>query len=628
MKTQTLFRSLFDRGFADFLRVYRVLPLWLQRSTLRIFACVALQALLEVGSILAISFLAVSIVSPERLLAVPAVETLFRFLPLPDAARADPRVFSVLAAAFTVAVIGAKNGMTAYVSLATARLGERISLFAGETIFRNFLYSPYILHLSGDSQLMFQAISWRGDLGRMIILLMSFYTYMAISAAMALLLLFFTPVAVLLIITALGAIAAAVYRTLKGSIDRAGASSAQWSASENRTTMNAMSGIRETLIYRQQEVFFQRFRQSCRDGMEDRAFLSLAPPVPTWILETAGFLMILAIQGIMYALLDASATRVTAVLTIVMLISWRVLPLLNRSLGALVSVRGARHTALNCLTRVEDALDNPFPPPPEPDPDFAFRGNIALRGVSFRYPKAEEDCLKDITFAIPYGARVGIVGQSGSGKSTAAAILSGLVEPDRGLMLIDGRTLSPAQIVAYRQSVGYVPQNPYILAGTVAENVAFSQWGKPWDEEKVLAACRLAELDVAFRRGIDFPLGQGGAGLSGGQAQRLSIARALYADPSILILDEATSALDSGVEKAVMDTILALPQNITTITIAHRLTTVERCDSLIWLEEGRVLMLGPPAEVLPKYQDFLEQRARERGMAAAGEQREKALAPP
>jgi ABC-type multidrug transport system fused ATPase/permease subunit len=344
--------------------------------------------------------------------------------------------------------------------------------------------------------------------------------------------------------------------------------------------------------------------------------LAVAPTIPVWTLETVGFTAIPLTIWIMYVLQGASMARITGVLTMIMLVSWRVLPILNRALSALVAVRSRRHSALDCLARVEEALAAPAPAPPEADPFFALREGRRLARVSFRYPDSEQDCLSGIDCYIPRGSRLGVIGQSGAGKSTLALILSGLARPSGGAMLVDGEALSPRALAAYCLRLGYVPQNPYLMPGTLAENVAFSQWGKPWDEEKVRLACRMAELDVAEKRGLDMAIGENGAGLSGGQAQRLAIARALYVDPAILILDEATSALDSGVEKAIMETIFALPQSITTIIIAHRLSSVERCDSLLWLEEGRLVASGPPGALLPRYREHLEKNRPAAGLAS------------
>ena len=178
--------------------------------------------------------------------------------------------------------------------------------------------------------------------------------------------------------------------------------------------------------------------------------------------------------------------------------------------------------------------------------------------------------------------------------------------PENGLFLVDGEAVTGARLTAYCARVGYVPQTPYIMSGTIAENVAFSQWGKPYDEEKVRRACRMAALDVVKKdpRGIDYPIGEHGAGLSGGQAQRVSIARALYAEPEILILDESTSALDQGTEAAIMETIRRL-KGMTVIIIAHRLTTVEHCDDIVWIQDGKVVKTGPPATVLDEYRRTL-----------------------
>ncbi|MDR0826882.1 MAG: ATP-binding cassette domain-containing protein, partial [Desulfovibrio sp.] len=294
-----------------------------------------------------------------------------------------------------------------------------------------------------------------------------------------------------------------------------------------------------------------------------------------------------------------------------MLVSWRVLPLLSRSLSCLVTIRSMRYAAISCLERVEDVLCVPVDAPVEPDPDFTLQKDIAFQDVSFRYPTAADDCLHDLCFSIERGACVGIIGQSGAGKSSIAAILSGLVQPASGDFLVDGRALTPAELAAYSLQVGYVPQTSYIMPGTLAENVAFSQWGKPWDEERVRLACRLAALDIVDSHplGVGLPIGDQGAGLSGGQAQRLSIARALYAEPQLLLLDEATSSLDSAIEAAIMNTIYALPKTLTTVIIAHRLSTVERCDKLLWIDGGKIMAGGAPEVILPRYREYLDASA-------------------
>jgi ABC-type multidrug transport system fused ATPase/permease subunit len=176
-------------------------------------------------------------------------------------------------------------------------------------------------------------------------------------------------------------------------------------------------------------------------------------------------------------------------------------------------------------------------------------------------------------------------------------------------MLTDGLQLTPAALSAYRQRIGYVPQSAFIMAGTLAQNIAFSEWGKTIDREKVLATAELAALDFIRDnpQGIDMPL-SAGSQLSGGQMQRVSIARALYVAPQVLILDESTSALDLATERAVLQTVEGLSSNLIVFVIAHRLSTVERCDEIWWLEEGRLRQRGPVAEVLPEYAAYLANR--------------------
>ncbi len=198
---------------------------------------------------------------------------------------------------------------------------------------------------------------------------------------------------------------------------------------------------------------------------------------------------------------------------------------------------------------------------------------------------------------------MGLVGRSGAGKSTFINILSGLLEPTSGRLLVNGRPMNAAQLTAYRRQIGYVPQNPYLLAGTVAQNVAFSDWGKEIDDEKVRRSCREAAIDFLGPEcdQTDRMVSKGGNGLSGGQLQRVSIARALYTEPEVLVFDEATSALDQASEAIVQETVQANKGQRICVIAAHRLSTLEVCDMVIWLEEGRVRRMGPPAALLEDY---------------------------
>jgi ABC-type multidrug transport system fused ATPase/permease subunit len=598
-------RQFFRNFLGDFCSIYTVLPSRLKRKSLAVLGAICVQGMLEVAAIVSISLMAVCITGPERLKQISVVVRIFELFPALGALGSEPRSFALLVSLGAVGVVAAKNAMFAIVTNKSAKLGEEISLFAGQTIFRKYLYSPYITHLSGESGTMFQAMSWRGELATLVTQFLLVYTYTGISIALIITLLWATPSMILLVLLLIGITSGGVYKSLKKGLDRAGFDVAESGRTEVQATMNAMNGIREALIYRQQQVFFDKFNDASMSGVKSRIFLRLAPSVPTWVLETAGFLAIPVTLWIMVTYQDASMTRIATVLMIIMLVAWRMLPLLNRALGAFVIVRSIRHAALQCLSFVEDALASPVAELPAPDPCFALRRSIAFDAVSFRYPNAQEDCLHDLSFTIPCGAKIGFIGRSGAGKSSIASILTGLVLPVRGEMLIDGKALTQAERAAYSRHIGYVPQTPYIMAGSLAENVAFSQWGKPWDEEKVIRACKMAEVDLIGEHGLEYQIGQGGAGLSGGQSQRLSIARALYADPSVLILDEATSALDSGVESAIINTIFNLPQNMTIIIIAHRLTTVERCDILFWIDNGMLVASGPPCSILAKYEGFL-----------------------
>ena len=238
---------------------------------------------------------------------------------------------------------------------------------------------------------------------------------------------------------------------------------------------------------------------------------------------------------------------------------------------------------------------------------------ISLESVYYAYPGSEPDVIRDVCLEIPRNTSVALFGKSGAGKTTVADIIAGLLEPREGAMKIDGRILDPERLAGWQMNVGYVPQYVYLLDDTVRHNIAFGVEEERIDDTAVLRAARTANIHEFILRdldkGYDTNLGERGIAISGGQRQRIGIARALYSDPEVLIFDEATSALDQPTELAIMEAIQELARKKTLIVIAHRLSTIQVCDTICFLEEGKITDRGSFAELMnscPSFRAFLE----------------------
>ena len=250
-------------------------------------------------------------------------------------------------------------------------------------------------------------------------------------------------------------------------------------------------------------------------------------------------------------------------------------------------------------------LQQPLPPVLEVSTKLVLNSDVYLREVCFSYGQGHEGVLNDLSLQISRGQRVGFIGSTGSGKSTTVDLLMGLLSPTQGQILVDGLDLHdpghPARLLAWRAAIAHVPQSIYLADSSIAENIAFGVPKEQIDFARVRLAAQQAQIASfieASPNGYDSFVGERGIRLSGGQRQRLGIARALYKQAQVLILDEATSALDNDTEQAVMDAINQLDRNLTVVMIAHRLSTVAKCDRVIRLDHGRVVADGPPSEVL------------------------------
>lgn len=235
-----------------------------------------------------------------------------------------------------------------------------------------------------------------------------------------------------------------------------------------------------------------------------------------------------------------------------------------------------------------------------------FNSEIELREVWYRYPGSEEWAVRGVSLFVKKGTSVAFMGPSGAGKSTLIELILGLIDPDRGHILIDGRALTDVR-AGWQKRIGYVPQAIYLLDDTVRRNIAFALDKDEIDDDKVAAALRIARLEKmvnALPDKLDSLIGERGVRLSGGERQRLGIARAMYHDPDVLVLDEATSALDGETEQAIAETLGELSRAKTIFIVAHRVTTVKACDTVFFINRGQLVDASNYNALAERNQEF------------------------
>jgi ATP-binding cassette subfamily B protein/ATP-binding cassette subfamily C protein len=302
--------------------------------------------------------------------------------------------------------------------------------------------------------------------------------------------------------------------------------------------------------------------------------------MPKSILESLGFSLLIGVVIFVLSRYN-DASMVIPVISMYALALYRILPAMNRLLGNVNNIAFLQRS----LDLVDEAVH--LPVENEGNEPVTFNETISLRDISFLYASGGE-VINNLSLKINKGEKVAVTGESGSGKSTLIDIIIGIHKPSSREIFIDGKLLSGENIRSWRGKIGYIPQSIYLFDGTVGENVAY---GSKIIEEKVIAALKKANIwdFLSAKDGIHTKVGQGGIQLSGGQQQRIGIARALYDNPEVLVLDEATSALDNETEEKIMDEIYSASENKTLIVIAHRLSTVERCQRKIRLDGGKIL---------------------------------------
>lgn len=285
---------------------------------------------------------------------------------------------------------------------------------------------------------------------------------------------------------------------------------------------------------------------------------------------------------------------------------FRLMPSFNRIILYSNTIRFSAPALVQVVSHREDLRMHRPPAPRSESQPIQFVSELVLDGITFRYEDAASAAVEKVSFAVARGKSVGLVGPSGSGKTTLANIVLGLLEPREGRLRVDGRDAF-ADLPAWQRQIGFIPQDCLLLDDSLRRNIALGIDDVEIDDAAVWTALRLARLDGFVRglpEGLATVVGEKGSRLSGGQRQRVGIARALYRWPEVLVMDEATSALDNETEREIADALAELHGKLTMVIIAHRLSTVRHCDTLVFMKDGRIADTGGFEELYRRNADF------------------------
>ncbi|ADQ13537.1 ABC transporter ATP-binding protein [Halanaerobium hydrogeniformans] len=393
-----------------------------------------------------------------------------------------------------------------------------------------------------------------------------------------------------------------IYFFTKKKMKTAGAERLEANKYRYKTANEAFNGVKQIKVRSKEEEFINRFAVHSSEHADLRAWYDIIRRLPRYILEAVAFGGIVLL--VLYLIISGQeASQVVPIVSLFAFAGYRLMPALQKIFAGVSSL--TFNSAV--LDRIhEDIFETgQFASkawPKEIPEALDFKDTIKAENLSFKYPGDNKPVLNNVSFEIEHHTEIGLAGATGAGKSTLVNIILGLLKFQSGKMTVDGVKLTEDNMRNWQQNIGYVPQDIYLCDDTISSNIAFGVPEDQIDMKAVKKATKIANIDQFIEdelpKGYDTIVGERGVRVSGGQRQRLGLARALYHDPEVLVLDEATSSLDNRTQKSVMEAINNIAEVKTMVMIAHRLSTVKDCDRIYLLEDGEIIDSGTYDELV------------------------------
>lgn len=570
-----------------------------RRRALQVFALMLLMAFVEtLGVVSIVPFVAV-LATPEILERNAVFQEIFQLFGF-----SDPQSFLILLGSTTLIIFLLALALKAATTYAMVRFAAMRAHSLSYRLLSVYLGRPYSFFLGRNSADLVKSVLSETSGVATGVLLPSLRLLAGSVVAIALLglLLAVEPLLSLFAAAILGGSFGAVYIFTRRLLKRIGGE--RLIANQQRFVLanEALNGIKELQLLGHVDSYLQRFWKPSARFATYQATGALIRDLPQFGIQGIAF------GGALGTLLyltsqKGSFEEAVPLVTLYAFAGYRLMPAFQLIFSNLAKIRFAV-PALEAIyedlvfqeSRVDDKRRAAEMEGNRP------RGTIRLENVSFSYPNVEKTAVNDLSLSIPQGSSAAFVGSTGAGKSTVVDLILGLLHADSGSISVGGKPLSASNLKGWQKTIGYVPQSTYLADDTIAANIAFGVPGKEIDLAAVRKAAKAAQIDEFVTQdlpqGYQTVVGERGIRLSGGQRQRIAIARALYHDPEVVVFDEATSALDNVTEAVVMKAIEALRGTKTVIIIAHRISTVEHCDCIFVMREGRLCESGRYLDLL------------------------------
>lgn len=570
--------------FAGLKKLYRHLPARRHWQVAGLMAFMLVGAIAELATLGAVLPFLALMADPSAIARFPVVVTVFGHLGMDTGANTMLYVTVLFGIAATVAAL-----VRIALNWFSYRLTYAIGVDLGVEVYRRTLHQPYSFHVSRNTSEIISGLVKVQSVTTNVINPV-FHCVVSAILAGAILLALLAIDAVVAVATGviLGILYVGVTLATRSRLLRNGKTIAANETRRVQVVQEGLGGIRDVLLDNAQDVYVQRFAQLERQLRLAQANNSVISSTPRFVIEALGMVVIAALA---YQLSGSSAGFAGAVpvLGALALGAQRLMPQLQQIYYAVTTI-SANYQVLNDVLKL---LNMPIPVRSSLSADVTghMSRGVELKGVSFRYTPESPDVLSGIDLTIPLGLRVGLVGKTGSGKSTLVDLIMGLLSPTSGVIKVDGEPLADYGLGRWQSRIAHVPQSIYLSDASVAENIAFGVSPNRIDQARLHAAAKsaqIADFIESLDSGYQTLVGERGVRLSGGQRQRIGLARALYKEADVLVLDEATSALDDETEKNVMNAVSQLDRKMIVIMIAHRTTTLKECDVVIEIDSGGV----------------------------------------